>query len=223
MQSKFPNTIYTPVLKLMFFHLLFCKLHSHSERGWITEGALVCNLSSVRSHKPFKWCMKSLCKAVVYSTQVCTVWCNALILHFWFVFRFGVPCLLYEIMYTRKYVCALETPKQLCFIIREVWGLLLLLKNFKLSRSSFHPAQTVLWLITFCPIASLQSPEKIFLLWFLLIPLPFSAIRYLFREKTHWSTTCNDEFTGDCEGITHFMFTPLHIMQQYTNRIKWIW
>lgn len=189
-------------------------------------GALVCILSSVRSHKPLSgvWnlCVKMWFIALRFALS------GAMPSYFtsdlFSDLEFHVYYMkLYEIMYTRKYVCALETPKQLCFIIREVWGLLLLLKNFKLSRSSFHPAQTVLWLITFCPIASLQSPEKIFLLWFLLIPLPFSAIRYLFREKTHWSTTCNDEFTGDCEGITHFMFTPLHIMQQYTNRIKWIW
>lgn len=115
--------------------------------------------------------------------------------------------------YVHKKMCVcIGNPKTTLVCNREVWDLLLLLKNFKLSRSSFHPAQTALWLITFCPVASLQSLEKIFLFlwtWILFIPLPLCAVRYLFSEKTHWSTTCNGEFTGDCEGITRFVFTPL--------------
>lgn len=120
MQFKFPNATHIPVLKLMFFHLLFCKLHIHNERGWIVD-ALVPLWSSARSPKPIKGmcCMKFYCKFVVYSSQSCIFSYLVQCPHTSLVICFQIwsSCLLYKIMYIRKCVCALETPKQLWFII----------------------------------------------------------------------------------------------------------
>lgn len=123
------NATQMQVLKLMFFHLLFYKLHSHSERGWNVVDALVRLLSSFKSHKPLKaiCCMKSYCKYVGYSSQVCIFDCLVECSHTSLLICFQIwSSILVIWTHVHKKMCVcIGNPQTPLVRNREVWDLLL--------------------------------------------------------------------------------------------------